>query len=105
MKQTLFYIMVTILLIPILIALLFRLLLIDLNESFASASIGFFVAGIMLIEMKFAYRRPKKWGASNPIKAMFHKFNKPKLYRGFCVVNFLAFLLLSLFALFEGICS
>jgi len=104
MKQILFGIMVVVLFIPAFIAMLCRLLLIDLDISFTSAAIGLFVAGFMLLEMKFAYRPPKKWGASNPVKAMFHRFGKPKLYKIFCFANFLLFFLPSLFVLLDSIC-
>ena len=103
MKQILFCIVVIVLFIPAFIAILCRLLLIDLDRSFTSAAIGFFIASFMLLEMKFAYRPPKKWGASNPMKAFCHHLGKPRLYKIFCFVQFLVFLLAGIFSLLAGV--
>lgn len=70
---------------------------------FSHAMVGFLSAILMLIEWKNALNPLKKFGEFNPVKRMFHKIGRPRIYRNFTMFLFVFFLLLGVFSLVNGI--
>lgn len=78
-----------------LLSLFLALICVNLKKDFFVSAGCFFIAGLMFIEAKLALQPIKKWGLANTVKALFHKFNKPQLYRNFCLIHMVVFFLIA----------
>lgn len=105
MKKILFYITVSVLFLPFVICLILILLSFDLSAGFHAFAGCFLIAGIMLIETKYALQPAKKHSPVNTVKEMFHQMKKPNMYKNLCIVMFLVFLFIGIFNLVNGLVS
>ena len=102
MKKALFYIAVSLLLLPMAICLVLLLMLVDISTDFQLFSGSCMMAGVELINIKYALR-PNK-AVVNPVKSMYHRMNKANAYRIRCIVIFVVFLFIGACTFVRWLC-
>lgn len=77
---------------PFIVSIVLYLVFEENRENLSTPIGSFLFAGIMLIEVRFAFR-PIKRGV-NTVKGLFQTLKKPQIYRNICFALFLLFLLM-----------